>query len=216
MTTTATNRSNRKKKDTEEDKKKDLDLFQIVDKDNKPILCHACSQSAESSSGGLRPIMPCGLCGLWWHLDCLNPPRAHPPNPKTWVCPCHIDNLLTLVPAQLGPAHKFRKIKGASDINYAFRRGNINNGWIEVDDDLSEDEAKRTQIGLRDPGSFGKKYVLSASGIRDDFIAAYVPSSMLPLDMILTETIALAVHTCLSLQSRLNTVRQEKGTTKLP
>lgn len=175
-TQTATDRPNRKRKDNEEDKKKDLDdLYQIVDKDNNPILCHSCFQSAKSSSGQ-RAIIPCSFCGLWWHLDCLDPPRAHPPNTKTWVCPCHVDNLLALVPAQLGPAHKFRKIKGSSEIHYAFRRGNVNNGWIEVDDDLSEDEARRAQKGLRDPGSWGKKYVLPASGIRDDFIAVCVLS----------------------------------------
>lgn len=88
------------------------------------------------------------------------------------MCPCHIDDLLSKVPAQLGPAHRFRKIKGSSEINYAFRRGNVNNGWIEVEDDLSEDEARRARITLRDPDTWGTKYIVSASGIRDDFIAA--------------------------------------------
>lgn len=147
----------------------------------------------------------------------MDPPRATAPNPKTWACPCHVDKLLSLIPAQLGPAHKFRKIKGAPDINYVFRRGNVNNGWIEVDDDLSEDEARRAQMGLRDPDSWGKKYVLSASGIRDDFIEAYVTSfSLLPPDSMLTEVIALAVHACQSLQPSVNTSKPGEKIMKLP
>lgn len=150
-----------------------FDSYQIVDKDNQPILCHSCSRSAGSGTSK-RDIIPCSLCGLWWHADCLDPPKPTPPNPKTFVCPCHANDLLHKIPAQLGPAHKFRKIKGAPDINYAFRRGNVNNGWIDVEEDESDDDVMSVSIGLRDPDSWGKKYTLKASGIRDDFIAKYV------------------------------------------
>ncbi|KAJ4392222.1 hypothetical protein N0V93_005847 [Gnomoniopsis smithogilvyi] len=160
----------KKRKETEEEKKGVFDSYQIVDKDNQPILCHACSRSAGFGSSK-RDIIPCSLCGLWWHADCLDPPKPTPPNPKTFVCPCHANDLLHKIPAQLGPAHKFRKIKGAPDISYAFRRGNVNNGWIDVEDDASDDDVKSVKMGLRDPGSWGKKYTLKASGIRDDFIA---------------------------------------------
>lgn len=152
-----------------------FDNHQIVDKDNQPILCHSCSRSA-GTGASRRDIIPCSLCGLWWHADCLDPPKSTPPNPKTFVCPCHANDLLSNIPAQLGPAHKFRKIKGASDIDYAFRRGNINNGWIDVEEDESDDDVMGVRLGLQDPDSWGKKYTLKASGIRDDFIAKYVLS----------------------------------------
>lgn len=101
-------------------------------------------------------------------MDCLDPPRPHLPNPRTFVCPCHIDDLLSSVPAQMGPAHRFRKIKGSSEIAYAYRRGNINNGWVEVDEDESEGES---HPNFRDPTSYGRIYKLRSSGIKEDFIS---------------------------------------------
>lgn len=68
----------------------------------------------------------------------------------------------------MGPAHKFRKIKGSSEIAYAYRRGNVNNGWIEVDDDESESD---TRLNFRDPASYGRIYKVRSSGIKEDFIS---------------------------------------------
>lgn len=85
------------------------------------------------------------------------------------MCPCHVDDLLLKIPAQLGPAHKFRKIKGSSDIVYGFRRGNVNNGYIEVDDD--ESDGAEAPIGMRSPKSWGRSYRVRSSGVRDDFIS---------------------------------------------
>lgn len=68
----------------------------------------------------------------------------------------------------MGPAHKFRKVKGSSEIHYAFRRGNINNGWIAVEDDESEGEGR---ISFRDPGSYGRSYRVRSSGLKQDFIS---------------------------------------------
>lgn len=68
----------------------------------------------------------------------------------------------------MGPAHRFRKIKGSSEIAYAYRRGNINNGWVEVDEDESEGEFL---LNFRDPTSYGRVYKLRSSGIKEDFIS---------------------------------------------
>ncbi|KKY37827.1 putative phd finger domain protein [Diaporthe ampelina] len=65
----------------------------------------------------------------------------------------------------LGPAHKFRKIRGQSEIQYAFRRGNVNNGYIEVEDDSEP----ANHSGFRDP-SFGHVYRLSGGGVQADFM----------------------------------------------
>lgn len=137
-----------------------------MDKNEKPILCHSCYKSSENK----RAIVPCSLCGLWWHADCLDPPRTSPPNPRTFVCPAHVDDLLHKVPSQMGPAHKFRKIKGSSDISYAFRRGNINNGWIEVDDDEPNGRLMDPHVMDEDPLKWGRIHRVRSSGIRDDFI----------------------------------------------
>lgn len=154
----------RKKEKNEE---KEFDYYQITDKDDNPVLCHACGRPSQDK----RTIIPCSICGLWWHADCLDPPKAHPPNHRNFVCPCHVDQLLLQVPGQLGPAHKFRKVKGSSDIPYAFRRGNVNNGWIEVEDDQEESGVPAGPVGLPDPASWGRVYRLQATGVRDDFIS---------------------------------------------
>lgn len=38
-----------------------------------------------------RPILSCNICPLYWHLDCLDPPRASfPANADAgWTCPIH-------------------------------------------------------------------------------------------------------------------------------
>lgn len=40
-------------------------------------------------------MISCDYCSLYWHLDCLNPPLASPPNPtKKWRCPTHIEHII--------------------------------------------------------------------------------------------------------------------------
>ncbi|KAJ5200586.1 Zinc finger PHD-finger [Penicillium cf. griseofulvum] len=52
--------------------------------------CIRCSKCGFTSQGS-RPIITCDYCPCRFHLDCLNPPRAHPPNPKVgWMCPNHV------------------------------------------------------------------------------------------------------------------------------
>lgn len=38
-----------------------------------------------------RPILSCNICPLYWHLDCLDPPRASFPSnaDSGWTCPIH-------------------------------------------------------------------------------------------------------------------------------
>lgn len=83
------------------------------------------------------------------------------------MCPAHVDDLLAELPDSLAPAHKFRKIKGASVIKPAFRRGTVNNGFVEIDDDSETDAAS----GWKDVGSFGRLYRLPTTGVKLDFIS---------------------------------------------
>ncbi|KAK0722319.1 hypothetical protein B0T26DRAFT_641949 [Lasiosphaeria miniovina] len=138
------------------------DFFRLRDADGNAVVCHNCQKSSSSN----RAIIPCSLCGLFWHLDCLDPPLANPPVLRTWRCPCHIDDLLARLPGALGPAHRFRKIKGAPVIEPTFSRGYVNNGHIEVELDASEDES-----GWRDVETYGKTVRLSEKGIKLDFLS---------------------------------------------
>jgi len=80
----------------------------------------------------------------------------------------------------LAPAHRFRKIKGASVIRPAVTRGLKNNGHIEIENDASEDEEEQGFYELRE---FGHVYKLPETSIKLDFISRvkqmrgkYVPS----------------------------------------
>ncbi|KAJ5760611.1 hypothetical protein N7520_007767, partial [Penicillium odoratum] len=53
------------------------------------ILCTKCGRSSDNE----RPIIRCDYCTCRFHLDCLDPPRACPPNPANphgWMCPNHV------------------------------------------------------------------------------------------------------------------------------
>ncbi len=130
------------------------------DAENKAVLCFQCNTAVAPN----RPIVTCSVCAKNWHTDCLDPPLANPAPPRTWWCPAHVDDLLVLV---AGPAHKWRRIKGAPVIKPAFSRGSVNNGHIEVDYDLdSQDES-----GWNDPKSFGRTQRVSAKSIVLDFVS---------------------------------------------
>lgn len=135
------------------------DFFKLRDAEGNAIVCHNCNQSAQH-----RAMMQCSKpgCGLYWHLDCTDPPMAHPPPPRAWECPAHAEELLS----SLGPAHRVRKVKGAPPIEQAFPRGMRNNGLIEVvdDDEIDDDD-------WHDYESFGRVYRLPARGIKLDFIS---------------------------------------------
>jgi len=120
------------------------DPHKLSDKDNLPVLCFRCGQSAmptESkhpepvhmsgrpvrargrSSGSWRTILSCDYCSLHWHLDCLDPPlTVLPPNNRKWMCPNHIDQVL--------PRRRvLRNITQTTDIA---NPGERNNGNIDI------------------------------------------------------------------------------------
>ncbi|KAL1835937.1 hypothetical protein VTJ49DRAFT_5855 [Mycothermus thermophilus] len=140
------------------------DFFtRLRDNDGNPVICHGCQRG---SSAERALIIPCSACGLFWHLDCLDPPMAQPPVLRTWKCPLHTDDLLSKLPAQLAPAHRFRKVKDAPVIRPIFTRGYANNGFIDIDfDDDTEGS------GWRDIESFGRTVRLSEKGIKLDFLS---------------------------------------------
>ncbi|QSZ29449.1 hypothetical protein DSL72_003963 [Monilinia vaccinii-corymbosi] len=143
------------------------DYFKLKDNKGNPILCHNCHLSASQPS---RAIIPCSYCSLSWHLDCLDPPLAkEPPHGRSWRCPAHVDDLLEKVPGSLGPAHRFRKIKGASLIKPVLARGIRNNGHIEIENTASEDEDQGS--GFYEQREYGHVYKLPEEGIKLDFIS---------------------------------------------
>ncbi|KAG1122201.1 hypothetical protein G6F42_011699 [Rhizopus arrhizus] len=66
------------------------DYYALKDKNGEFILCYQCRKTALR-----KPMINCDFCPLHWHLDCLNPPMASPPNPaKKWRCPNHIEHII--------------------------------------------------------------------------------------------------------------------------
>ncbi|KAI1116048.1 hypothetical protein F5Y14DRAFT_449540 [Nemania sp. NC0429] len=152
-----------KPKTTKKNAEEAFDFFKLRNGD-KAVLCHHCHKGVTDN----RPIIPCSVCGLNWHLECLDPPLAVPPILRTWRCPCHVDDLLGNLPERLAPAHKYRKIKNMPEIKQAYSRGLSNNGWIEIEDDDSEDDDEAT---WRQGRAFGRVFRLSAKGIKRDFMS---------------------------------------------
>lgn len=139
-----------------------LDFYKVKNGEAS-VLCHRCHKSASDN----RPIVPCSVCGLNWHLECLDTPLAIPPVPRTWRCPAHVEDMLGELPERLAPAHRYRKIKNAPVIEQSYDRGMANNGWIEVENDDSEDEAH----AWRHHQGYGRVHKVSAKGIKLDFIS---------------------------------------------
>lgn len=71
------------------------------------------------------------------------------------------------VPGSLGPAHRFRKIKGTSAIKPVLARGIRNNGHIEIENTETDDE----EMGFYEQKEYGKVYILPEEGIKLDFIS---------------------------------------------
>ncbi|OAD04080.1 hypothetical protein MUCCIDRAFT_163595 [Mucor lusitanicus CBS 277.49] len=66
------------------------DYYALKDKNGDFIVCYQCRKTALR-----KPMVHCDFCPLYWHLDCLNPPMASPPNPaKKWRCPNHIEHII--------------------------------------------------------------------------------------------------------------------------
>ncbi|KAK9469335.1 hypothetical protein V1512DRAFT_231685 [Lipomyces arxii] len=105
----------------------ETDPYRLTDSKGKTILCYKCGLSAMED----RMIISCDYCPLHWHLDCLNPPMSSiATTARKWMCPNHVGRELT---------HK-RRIRNSQVINVSLRRGFVNDGDIEVENDSSEDE----------------------------------------------------------------------------
>lgn len=139
------------------------DFFRLRDQDGNAVICHGCQKSSSSN----RAIIPCSVCGVFWHLDCLDPPMANPPVPsRTWKCPLHVNDLLDKIPGVLGPAHRPRRLKDAPVIRPTFSRGFVNNGFVEIELDDEEDKS-----GWRNVETYGRVVRLPEKGIKLDFLS---------------------------------------------
>ncbi|RYP09517.1 hypothetical protein DL765_008411 [Monosporascus sp. GIB2] len=141
-----------------------FDFFKVKNADGSPALCHLCHKAAADD----RPLIPCSVCGLNWHLECLDPPLAVPPPPRTWRCPAHVDDLLRGLPERLAPAHKYRKVKHAPVIEQIYSRGMANNGWIEIEEDSDDDD---DADAWRRHKGYGRIFRLPEKGVKLDFIS---------------------------------------------
>jgi len=155
------------------------DLLKLRDSKGKFVLCFRCGNSSLNH----QEIIPCDFCNLQWHLDCLDPPMANPPvrgsgaKPKhSWMCPNHVEHELAALDSSVmtssrlqilkgnGRTHKVRRPKNAKIVDTALRRGFVNNGLVEIENEASDDEAffEREQLGV--------VYRLPERGVKLDFI----------------------------------------------
>lgn len=132
-----------------------------------------------------REIVACDYCNLSWHLDCVDPPLAATPvrrsnngRPRsTWMCPNHVETELSTIDVSAlkssnqvksgsGRSYKVRRPKKVTIVDTALRRGFKNNGLIEIEDELSEEETK-----IADHDERGRViYRVPAKGLKLDFI----------------------------------------------
>ncbi|KAF1945789.1 hypothetical protein EJ02DRAFT_441594 [Clathrospora elynae] len=137
------------------------DYTKVLDSDHKVVLCTQCGVS----SGHKRQMLKCDFCHAYWHLDCVDPPLANPPNINleaaqrdAWRCPRHIEHDLRsglllqkdlnatgddVEMADAAPvvrvSRKVRVRKQSEYVEPTFSRGMRNNGLIEVINDPDDD-----------------------------------------------------------------------------
>ncbi|KAL8914503.1 MAG: hypothetical protein Q9171_000856 [Xanthocarpia ochracea] len=137
-----------------------LDTFKLKDAKDNIILCYSCNQSAM----GRREMINCDFCNLYWHLDCIDPPLASAPKKSgkgTWKCPNHVDSDVVVPRSASGKTYKIRRPRDPRVIQSALTRGIKNNGIIEIEDEISEEEDQP-------PGTI---YRIPAMAIKLDFFA---------------------------------------------
>ncbi|KAI9653481.1 MAG: hypothetical protein M1831_006029 [Alyxoria varia] len=114
------------------------------------IVCYKCKRSSE----GKKDIIPCDYCSAHWHTDCLDPPMANGPyrtqkEHKGWMCPLHSEHetghieptsVMGVQNAGFAGRHRMRKFTNPVIQEASHRRGYNNNGYIEIEDDLSDYE----------------------------------------------------------------------------
>lgn len=156
------------------------EVYRLKDAKGGFVLCYRCGKSAL----GRRKIVTCDFCSLPWHLDCLDPPMANPPvraaNDRTtrqgWMCPNHVDHELQDLDASIQvrskvtlagrrkPMYKVRRPKHVRIVDTSLRRGFVNNGLIEIENEPSDDD---DEIEKEENGVI---YRVPERGIKLDFI----------------------------------------------
>ncbi|MCJ1378968.1 hypothetical protein MMC17_002067 [Xylographa soralifera] len=116
---------------------------ELQDKKGNLIICCRCEKSAL----GHRTILQCDYCNKQYHLDCLDPPMANPPSKLcNWKCPAHFDEELLSFKYPGGDRIiKVRRPKHPRIIDTALRRGHKNNGLIEIENDITDEEEEQPQ-----------------------------------------------------------------------
>ncbi|KAL8807816.1 MAG: hypothetical protein Q9182_000465 [Xanthomendoza sp. 2 TL-2023] len=139
-----------------------MDTFKLKDSKDNIILCYKCHESAM----GRREMVNCDFCNLYWHLDCVDPPLASAPKKfgkSTWKCPNHVDSEIAVPRSASGKIYKIRRPKDPRVIVPALRRGIKNNGMIEIEDEISEEEDQP-------PGTI---FLIPARTVKLDFISKF-------------------------------------------
>ncbi|KAE8154747.1 hypothetical protein BDV25DRAFT_94586 [Aspergillus avenaceus] len=134
-------------------------LLRTMDAKGKLIFCHICGRT----SNGRRPIIQCDHCVFAFHMDCIDPPMAIPPNQKpnsekvhhNWMCPLHSWNDLY---------YKVKDEEGYDMIKHIRRPKYPRLIDIEVLPDDEEDER------IEEQESQGFMYRVPEKGIKLNFI----------------------------------------------
>ena len=107
-----------------------------------------------------------------------NPPqRGNNGRPRnSWMCPNHIDQELQALDSSArnsakaqssdGRTHKVRRPKNARIVDTALRRGFVNNGLVEIENEPTDDEEEEEA----EKESFGVVYRIPERGVKLDFI----------------------------------------------
>jgi hypothetical protein len=213
------------------------DYTKVFDAEQKPILCTQCGLS----SGNKRALLKCDFCSAHWHLDCLDPPLANPPNISleatqrdAWRCPRHIEHDLRsgqlyqndlnddIEKADAAPvarvARKIRKRKNPEIVEPVFSRGMRNNGLIEVinDPDDDTDGEGNYVYGPDDSKDLNHKvFRVPEKGVVLDFISKvkrYVPASYPVIIIIAYVSYSGRVSTKADVRKNAKATAQRKAT----
>ena len=72
---------------------KQFQLHQFLRKFQNSSFCFVCRGTQMKAT-----LYGCDYCPLSFHLDCIDPPISHPPNPAIkWMCPNHADRFLVFM-----------------------------------------------------------------------------------------------------------------------
>ncbi|KAB8077049.1 hypothetical protein BDV29DRAFT_188996 [Aspergillus leporis] len=134
-------------------------LLRTVDAKGNLIFCHGCGRT----SNGRRPIIQCDYCPLAFHMDCVDPPLAIPPNQRpgsdkthhNWMCPGHTWHEKFLIDVD----------EDGYEIEKRIRRPK-NPRMIDIEVLPDEEEAER----IEEQEEEGIMYRVSEKGIKLDFI----------------------------------------------